>query len=382
MNKDLKITITKGRFRKLREWNRRRNYYFKQLKLNGKIYLAKLIWDKRIRGELNVKSIKTILLLRNEGTVGDVVVTTPLIKGLSEAGYTVDLLLTTSSSVVVKYNPYIRGVYQAEDCSTAIFLKSFNHTVAESTINRLRANHYDLIIDLCLFETPVHRLRLFSEINAKAVIGFNKWNCINHYSKSLAFENGKQHVTEAIAMVASFIGIGHINPKAYDLHIPGAVFREVRDFYDAKKERIKIVINVFTGSAERDLSQRQLFNVVKMLNSKSTNITFILLDHRRQLNLQLPDNAIINPFNSLHHVMALLYGADMVITPDTSIVHISAAWEKTLISVYKDVIDNNYLWAPGYGNASQIIVHNRIIADVANIPELIWHEIDQRGLLK
>lgn len=47
MHKDLDVSISTGRFRKIREWNRRRNYYFKKVKLNIKIYIAKLIWDKR-----------------------------------------------------------------------------------------------------------------------------------------------------------------------------------------------------------------------------------------------------------------------------------------------------------------------------------------------
>ncbi len=70
----------------------------------------------------------------------------------------------------------------------------------------------------------------------------------------------------------------------------------------------------------------------------------------------------------------------MIISPDTSIVHISAAWNKALICVYKNVTDNNDLWGPGYENARQIIVNSRKIADVDNVPELILHEIAQRDL--
>ena len=138
MHKDLDVSISTGRFRKIREWNRRRNYYFKKVKLNIKIYIAKLIWDKRRKSVFDIKSVKTVLLLRNEGTVGDVVVTTPLVKCLCESGYTVDLLLTKSSSVVMEHNPYVRNIYEAEDCNNEVFLKRFTHTVAKSTVEKLR----------------------------------------------------------------------------------------------------------------------------------------------------------------------------------------------------------------------------------------------------
>ncbi|HGM5560526.1 MAG: glycosyltransferase family 9 protein [Serratia marcescens] len=380
MHKDLDVSISTGRFRKIREWNRRRNYYLKRVRLSIKIYIAKLIWDKRRKSVFDVKSVKTILLLRNEGTIGDVVVSTPLVKCLYESGFTVDILLTKSSSAVMKHNAYIRNIYEAGDSNNEVFLKRFAHTVDKSTIKMLNENDYDLVVDLCLFDIPVHRMMLFSDINAKFVLGFNKWSCINHYSKSISFENGKEHVTKAIVLVAHAVGINLKNRRDYDLHIPDDINFEVREYLSSWKDKIKIVINSFTGSPEGNLSKEQVARLVDMLNKKSKNIKLIILDHRRELDVSLPDSAVINPFDSLHHVMALIREVDMIISPDTSIVHISAAWNKALICVYKNVTDNNDLWGPGYENARQIIVNSRKIADVDNVPELILHEIGQRDL--
>lgn len=380
VSKDLEISISSGRFKKLREWNRRRNYYFKEVKLNIKIYIAKLIWDKRRKSNFDIKAIKTVLLLRNEGTIGDVVVSTPLVKSLYESGYTVDLLLTKSSSVAMKYNPYVRHVYEAGDCNNEVFLKRFSHTVAESTIKTLNENHYDLVVDLCLFDTPVHRMMLFRDINAKFVLGFNKWGCINHYSKSISFKNGKEHVTKAISLVAYNMDLDFKNRQAYDLHIPTEIASEVRNYLSVWEGKFKIVINAFTGSPERNLSQEQLTQTIKMINEKSDGIIVIILDHRRELDVSLPDNVVINPFNSLHHVMELIKNVDLVISPDTSIVHISAAWRKPLISIYKNITDNNDLWSPGYEEASQIIVNKRRISDVESVPSLIFDEVGKRGV--
>lgn len=382
MIKDLDISISSGRFKKIREWNRKRNYYFKEVKLNIKIYIAKLIWDKRRKSIFDMKSIKTVLLLRNEGTIGDIVVSTPLVKRLSESGYTVDLLVTKSSSEAVKYNPYVRHIYEAGDCNNEVFLKKFSHTVAESTIKQLNQNNYDLVIDLCLFDIPVHRMMLFRDISAKSVLGFNKWGCINHYSKSIPFENGKEHVTNAISLVAKNMDLGFYNRHSYDLHIPDAISFEVRNYLSAWEGKIKVVINAFTGSPERNLSREQLTQTIEMLNENSNNIVIIILDHKKELDVPLPYNVLINPFNSLHHVMELIKNVDLVISPDTSIVHISAAWKKPLISVYKNVTDNNDLWAPGYKEAIQIIVNKRKISDVRNVPEIILQETEKMGVLK
>ena len=381
MSKDLDISISKGRFRKIREWNRRRNYYLKEVRLNIKVYIAKIIWDKRKKSVFDINSVKTVLLLRNEGTIGDMVVYSPLVKSLYDAGYEVDILLTKSSSAVMKYNPYVRNIYEADDGSAEVYLKRYRHTVPESAIKAMNKNNYDLVIDPSLFDTPVHRMRLLREINGKSVLGFNKWRVINHYSKSLHFKSGTEHVTTAVSLIADCMQLNPIKLRPYKLHLPDSILNEVREYLASLGNQKKVIINIFTGSPERCFSQEQLAEIIELLNEAYSDVKVILLDHRKEITISLPENVVINPFGSLHHVMALIHEADLIISPDTSIVHISAAWEKPLISVYKNVVDNNDLWAPGYDNASQIIVQHRMMARGENIPELIMQEIDKRGLL-
>ncbi|WP_421506356.1 glycosyltransferase family 9 protein [Erwinia rhapontici] len=381
MTEQLAISVSSGHFKKLRELNRRKNYFMKRVRLDAKLLVAKIIWDKYKKSTLNVDSIKTILLIRNEGTIGDTVVYSSLIKNLHTAGYKVDILLTKSSSIVVKHSPFIRNIYEAEDASTEVYLKSFNHTVSEITMEELRNNQYDLVIDPSLFDTPVHRMRLLREINPKSVLAFNKKKRFNHYSKSLDFfERDKEHVTQAASLISEFLIKKPITNDAYSLHIPDAFFDDVRSFLSPFNDK-KIIINVFTGSKERNFSQEQLAEIIAKLNETYDNLNIILLDHRKEIDIPLPENVVINPFNTLHHVMALIHECDLIISPDTAIVHISAAWKKNLIAVYKNVVDNNDLWAPGYDNASQIIVNNRAISQVKEVPELIAQEIKRRHLL-
>jgi len=182
MNKDVRITVSQGSFKKIREWNRRRNYFLKEVKLEAKISIAKLLWDKRNKVCFEPDSVKRILLVRNEGKVGDIIVSTPLIRSLHQAGYIVDLLVTEACYGAMQYSPFIRHIYKAADCSYKNYLKSLNHTVSKSTMSLLNKNKYDLIIDPCLSETPVHRLKLFRDINARFVIGLNKKSDIRHYT--------------------------------------------------------------------------------------------------------------------------------------------------------------------------------------------------------
>lgn len=381
MNREPQISIQSGRFRKLRAWNRRRNYLFKQIKFNIRIYIAKIIWDKRKKNLLDITAVKTILLLRNEGTIGDMVVYSPLVKTLYESGYIVDLLLTKSSSVVMTKSPYVRNIYEADDVCTEDYLKSFKHSVPDSIMKTLNDNHYDLVIDPSLFDTPVHRMPLLREINARSVLGFNKWKNINHYSASLDFKNGTEHITKTVQLIAEYMKLSSINLRPYNLYIPDNISDEVKKFLNSLNNKQKVIINIFAGNKERCFSQQQLSSIIDKIREKYAHTDIILLDHRKEISLPLADNVVINPFRTLQHVMALICQADLIITPDTSIVHISAAWEKPLICVYKNVDDNNHLWAPGYTNASQIIINTRLLYEEKTIPDLILREIEHRELL-
>lgn len=153
----------------------------------------------------------------------------------------------------------------------------------------------------------------------------------------------------------------------------------MRDYLAAKSGR-NLVINIFAGHQDRSMSQEQLATLLTRLREEYPAINIILLDHRNEIRLSLPEKVSVNPFKTLHHCMALIAQADLVISPDTSVVHMAAAWKKPLVAVYKDVRMNNRLWAPGYDRARQIIVKCGKVHQLESLPDLIMAEIDHGTL--
>ncbi len=115
-------------------------------------------------------------------------------------------------------------------------------------------------------------------------------------------------------------------------------------------KRKAVVINILPAMPTA-VSQTQLAELLDKLLARHPGSAVILLDHRREIRIPLPPEVVINPFNTLHHAMALIARAELIISPDTSVVHMAAAWNKPLIAVYKDVLLNNRL-GPGYDNAA------------------------------
>ncbi|MCS3434144.1 glycosyltransferase family 9 protein [Klebsiella sp. BIGb0407] len=367
--------------KKIRSLNRRRNYFIKDVKSFSRIFIAKTIWDLKEKNQPDEIAIKNILLLRNEGAIGDVIVDSALVKALHDGGYAVDFLLTKNNSKVMKYNPYIRNIYEADDVDSSYFNKKFNHNVPKEVIKKLAKNQYDLIIDPSLLGVPVHRMRLFNQINPRLVFGFNKWNKLNFYSKSFDFDCVNQHIVNSLVKLSEYLELPPGKVLPYDLHLPAGVFEDVKKFNETNGPNKKILINIFAGNNDRCISQKQLETIIHNLLAKHSDIHIVLLDHREEIKISLPEKVVINPFKTLYHVMALVHEADLIISPDTSIVHISAAWKKPLVAIYKNIISNNKLWSPGYNEACQIIIPSGKIHESNELPELIMKEIEQRKFL-
>lgn len=260
------VRVSPKKFKKIRELNRRRNYFTKRVRNALRVYIAKTLWDSHARCETDLSSAKTVLLMRNEGAIGDVVVDSALVKCLHESGFIVDFLLTKSNSQVMRYHPGIRRIYEAENVDSGDFLRKFTHNVPKSVINELANNKYDIVIDPSLFDMPIHRMLLLRQIKAKSVLGFNKWTSINHYTKSFDFDCENWHVSKTYAFIADHMNLDKKYLERYDLHIPEDIYQQTRQYLAGFTGR-KVIINIFAGHADRSLSQAQLSSIIDKLQA-------------------------------------------------------------------------------------------------------------------
>ncbi|MDP0965037.1 lipopolysaccharide heptosyltransferase family protein, partial [Klebsiella pneumoniae] len=54
------VQASPRKFKKIRELNRRRNYFFKKMRNILRVYIAKAFWDSRVRREADLTSVKTV----------------------------------------------------------------------------------------------------------------------------------------------------------------------------------------------------------------------------------------------------------------------------------------------------------------------------------
>ncbi|MEQ1975671.1 glycosyltransferase family 9 protein [Xenorhabdus sp. SGI240] len=353
------------KLKKLRSINRKKNYLFKQLKFN----LAKVFIDTWKVNEFHVDSIKKVLFLRDDNKIGDMIVSTPIFRALSEGGFELHVLSGYSNYCVIEKNPYIDKVYFYPDKTKEIIKLGLT----------LKKENYDLVIDMG-DQLPVMYLLFIRLVNAKNVLGFNK-DKINIYNKSIKYFQYESHITERYKFLMNSMGIYDFNMQ-YDIHIPNSVQSKVYDFYVKLPGRLTIVINPFSAEEKRDLSKEQLMGITSYISKSypSTNVILVGKTNKLLNTLSYLNRCIINPFDDFLSAVEIIKHSDLVISPDTSIVHVAAAYEKNTVALYGNDkhgnFVNNNVWGPGNKNAIQL-TQNKINSKISEIPlHIIFDTID------
>ncbi|PHM69888.1 glycosyltransferase family 9 protein [Xenorhabdus sp. KJ12.1] len=356
--------MVEKRFKKFREINRRKNYFFKKIRFN----LAKKIIDKRKKKDFSLAGIKKILFLRDDNKIGDMIVSTPILKSLSQNGYELHVLSGHSNYCVIENNPYVDKVYFYPDKYIDIIKLGLD----------MRKEKYDLIIDMGE-QIPVIYLLFIRLINSNNVIGFNK-DKINLYNKNITYLGYDLHITERYKSLMYNINIKDFNMK-YDIHIPDSLKTKVHEFYSQLPGETTVVINPFSADEKRDLSKEQLIRIISHLENSYGSINIILIGNPERIkDISYLNNCFLNPFVDFISAVEIIRYSDLVISPDTSIVHVAAAYEKDIIALYGNdkhgEFINNYVWGPGNKNAIQL-VQEKANSKISEIPtESILEKID------
>lgn len=371
--RDGKIPDT-GKYRKLRGLNRRRVYFTRYFLRHLTYTRLKLMWEPEEWKVCDPKSVKSVLLLQHVNSIGDPLIDTGFIRCLHDNGIKVDTLVSTVGAAILKGNPYLRNIYEVDPLHPDDYLKKKEFPISDQLAEKLTQNAYDLVVDPATVIYPLHIFYLLYQISPKAVLGFNRWPSVRWYAKSFDFDIETTHVTKRWEMVADYLGLDKRRLEGYDVFIPEDTEQEAVAWLK-KFEGRTVIINIFGSRPERCLTPVQLLDIINGLNQRYADINIILLDHKREIKIDLPGNVVINPFTTLHHAIALVKHVDMIISTDTAICHLASIWKKPLLAIYRNLAINNALWAPNYAEATQLIVGSSALEKQPDLAEKVLNAV-------
>ena len=325
--------------------------------VNFRKILAKKLFDKRTKSknQLDISKIGSILILRDDNKIGDMVITTILFREIKKQypNIKIHVLCGKTNQIIIKDNPYVDKIFI---CNDNFFQNIFVY-------KQIRKEKIDLVIDFLLFRPRPTQLLKLRIINSNFFLGLCK-DGYNIYDLSLNVDYNSKHISKIYCEILKTLNIQNINTK-YDIFLNNKYKDYAKSVMEQYKSTKKIFFNTHSASSYKTLSYNNVCKIIKLL--KKENFKVIL---NSRYNIKDSDIIVLKK-DDFRYILAVIEETDIVLTVDTSIVHVCNAFNKKMVSIY---LNDKYkeeklssVWAPNYNNAIQLLSKTNDINSIDNL---------------
>jgi ADP-heptose:LPS heptosyltransferase len=329
------------------------------------IQFLKLFFQKKKNTPLTGCFETAKYLFIRQDMIGDVLISTPLF-GILKNKYPkaqIDVLLSPKNYFVLQNDPLIRKRW--------IYDKHPLHTIG--LIRDIRRENYDFTVDL--MDNPSATSTILCLLSgAKETIGLEKKNSYAYSTVIPLLSRKNSHIIERIAQLLTSFDIHVRNEDISVRYTPLESSREkaarfLKENFQAGK---KIVgINISAGGEVRFWGVAHYKNLLEYLLKTYPQLQIAVLykpEHREKaVEIAGSSDAKISPLtNSFDEFAALIEKMSLLITPDTSAVHLTSAFHIPAVVLYVQSNKELRIWEP-FNTEYEAIVTNR--DDLSTIPE-------------
>ena len=329
------------------------NRIFQDYMREKRLKIGKYIWDRKEKSKiieednfLKDNNIKSILFLRYDGKIGDMIVNSLMFREIKKVypDIRIGVIARGAAIDIIKDNPNVDRIYEYYKDRKKI----------KDLALKIKEEKYDLLIDFSEM-LRVNQMMLINLCRARINTGLDRkdWELFD-----LSIESGKdfkwtEHITKRYLAYLIKLGLKKENINiSYDIYLKDEKKYEV--FFNEIKESKKIILNPYGASKHKSFNVETLENIITYLKDKDIAIILTYFgDKYKELEfLEKKYKYVYIPkkIESILDTAILIKKGDYVISPDTSIVHIASAFNKKMITVYppkggKYGIDH-LVWAP------------------------------------
>ena len=329
------------------------NRIFQDYMREKRLKIGKYIWDRKekakiIEGDnfLKDNSIKSILFLRYDGKIGDMIVNSLMFREIKKVypDIRIGVIARGAAIDIIKDNPNVDKIYEYYKDRKKI----------KDLALKIKEEKYDLLIDFSEM-LRVNQMMLINLCRARINIGLDRkdWELFDLSIESDKDFKWTEHITKRYLAYLIKLGLKKENIDiSYDIYLKDE--KKYEDFFNEIKENKKIILNPYGASKHKSFSIETLENIITYLKDKDIAIILIYFgDKYKELEfLEKKYKYVYIPkkIESILDTAILIKKSDYVISPDTSIVHIASAFNKKMITVYppkggKYGVDH-LVWAP------------------------------------
>jgi len=317
---------------------------------------------------IDFSHIKKILIVRL-GKIGDIVVTSFVFEVLKKTYPHLEIHLFTldSNRDVLKYNPSLTKVFYTKK-NISLYLR----------LIELRNEHFDMILDFNDNPSTTSAL-IFKFVRGRFKAGYNfsKYERYINY-KITPLMKEKSHIVERMNNFLIQLGIETDEKFVKPFFFVGSQELSEVEFELASIRMNKqlIAINISAGAKIRYWDIEKWKELLHSINDEYKNFTFFLLStvedqvmkHRLAESIR-GVNCIAGKLSSIQHFAAYIKSSNLLITPDTSAVHIASAFGIPTLALYPNPDWNYISWQPYH------VAHRSIKSSSENVNDISVEEV-------
>ena len=314
----------------------------------------------RSRIPVDPEKVKSILFLRPD-KLGDMIATIPAMHAVKKhfPHIRVEVLASPKNYGMIINDPEIDQVH--------LYTKNVPKDVR--TIVRLRKKKFDIVYDPICHDSTTG-LILTKWIGTKAVhVASRKLAMYRYYDYCRPYEpDGDDHNIDNGLLIFEAFGIDAMTIDPFlPVYIPEESWSKADKFYTALPDdgHSLIGVNISAGSPTRTLPMDQYAEIINDINRRQENFRFIIFcmmdqrDDALELIKKCEADVRLIPENlSLLDVSAIMKRLKILISPDTSMVHIAGTMQIPVVGLYSGHLRNFRFWRPYRQKYGAVVAKN------------------------
>ena len=330
--------------------------------------------------DFDIRKAKNILFLRYD-RIGDMVITTPVFRELKLAypEINITVLASKANQCVLLNNPYV----------DLVITNHKNNLLKDlPTLLVLRKEKFDVCVefDHSVIPHAILRLRIIKPRKIISVIKEGRYGVKGDELKLYDYFTEKPKDTHFRDIWLNTLNPFGVTPKSkqYDLFCSDQQKGNAVDFLSQFQKKIIIGINLEGAVKGKKITSDKLEEICRGIYHINREVQIILLSSpklysnivRISQKMNLPYVVPSYKTVSVLDVAALIQNLQLIITPDTSIVHIASAFNIPIVSIHEKNNQSYHLFKPKSQNSRTVFSEFSDRLDGYNIDNIIRDSMD------
>lgn len=345
---------------KFRELNRKRINGTRSLLLNLVIFL----FDSG-KNQVSTSEDAPILVLRSDGKIGDSIVGSGFFRELKKH--------SPQSKIIVIGNPQVLSVYKNSKHIDEILILKKGLSSTIKMFLKVRKMNFRFFVN-STDELKPHAAFIQGQIKAgkKFIFGHHKLKSTTH---PIIYKEGQTHFSCLYENTLAEMFPNEDIDVSYELNIDSTIVDRVGKLLEKRIGRNKRVItfNAFAGTKLRSFSCETTLKIVDFLLRDPNNVVLSIgtpkdIQTILSWKKKLPSERwiVLEELKTLEEGLAQIYHSDLLVSPDTSLVHAACALNKKVVAVYRQrgMYQNSSQWGPRMRDSSNFRVVHALSNDI------------------